>query len=359
MSEANILAEVRNHVGHLTLNRPAGLNALTLDMVRDIHRQLNVWADAVDVYAVVLRSSSTKAFCAGGDIRALHDSFKNGDRVYLDFFEEEYALDQYIHAYGKPIVALINGFCLGGGLGLVQGAALRVVTETARLGMPETAIGYFPDVGASHFLPRLPGELGIYLGVTGRQIGAADALYSQLADWCLPSEMVEEFDRCLDTMGWSASAHESLRTLLATLASDKLPGAELKPLREAIDGYFSQTDLPAIRAALAAETRAEYQDFAQETLRLLDSRSPMAMSVTLALLRAGRTLELDECFALELHIDKQWFARGDIIEGVRALIIDKDKNPRWNPPNVDQVTPAQVESFFQGFKSESRRARRG
>jgi enoyl-CoA hydratase/carnithine racemase len=355
MSESSILAEIRNHVGHLTLNRPAGLNALSLDMVRDIQRQLSAWADDEQVYAVVLRSSSPKAFCAGGDIRSLHDSFKNGDTLHVTFFEEEYALDQYIHAYSKPIVALVNGFCLGGGMGLVQGAALRVVTETAKMGMPETGIGYFPDVGGSYFLPRLPGELGIYLGVSGRQIGAADALYCKLADWYLASESVEEFDRCLDTMGWTTSAHESLRSLLATLATDKLPGSEIKAFREAIDGYFSEADLPAIRAALVSETRPQYQDFAEEVARLLDTRSPLAMSVTLALLRQGRDMSLEECFALEMHLDKQWFARGDIVEGVRALIIDKDKSPRWNPPSIGEVSSELVQSFFQGFKT----ARRG
>ena len=355
MSEPSILVEVRNHVGHLTLNRPAGLNALSLDMVRDIQQQLQRWADDQDVYAVVLRSSSPKAFCAGGDIRSLHDSFKNGDTLHITFFEEEYALDQYIHAYSKPILALINGFCLGGGMGLVQGAALRVVTETAKLGMPETGIGYFPDVGGSYFLPRVEGELGLYLGVTGRQITAADALYTKLADWCLASEQVEEFDRCLDTMGWTSSAHESLRSLLSTLATDKLPGSELKAFREAIDHYFGQQDLPSIRKALTEESRPEFQDFAEETLKILDSRSPLAMSVTLELLRRGREMDLAECFALEMHIDKQWFERGDIVEGVRALIIDKDKNPRWNPSTLEAVSPELVESFFAGFKP-SRRA---
>lgn len=350
MAGACILTEVRNHVGHLTLNRPAGLNALSLDMVREIHQQLKAWADEPDVYAVVLRSSSPKAFCAGGDIRSLHDSFKNGDTLHVTFFEEEYALDQYIHAYSKPILALINGFCLGGGMGLVQGAALRVVTETAKLGMPETGIGYFPDVGGSYFLPRVEGEVGVYLAVTGRQITAADALYTKLADWCLASEQVEEFDRCLDSMGWTTSAHESLRSLLATLATDKLPGSELKAFREAIDQYFRHDDLLSIRQALADESRAEFQDFAEETAKLLDSRSPLAMSVTLELMRRGRELTLSECFALELHIDKQWFERGDIVEGVRALIIDKDKNPQWNPPTLAKVSQKAIESFFQGFE---------
>lgn len=346
MSEAPVLAAVRNRIGHLTLNRPAGLNALNLEMVRLLQEQLQAWADDPQILAVVLRGAGEKAFCAGGDIRAMYDSYQRGDGLWERFFEEEYALDQYIHAYRKPILALMDGFVLGGGMGLIQGAALRVVTERARMGMPETAIGYFPDVGASYFLSRLPGELGTYLGVTGVQIRAADALYADLADWCLPSEQLAELDRCLDNMQWTVHPQEALRTLLATLASRKLPGAELKALHPAIEEHFAQADIPAIRASLQGETRPEFQHWAEETLKLLDSRSPLALCVTRELLRRGRQLSLAECFALELELDRQWFPRGDIIEGVRALIVDKDKTPRWNPPHLDAVSAEQVASFF-------------
>ncbi|MNQ81912.1 Carnitinyl-CoA dehydratase [compost metagenome] len=308
---------------------------------------------------MVLRANGEKAFCAGGDIRALYDSYKAGDGEHQTFFEEEYTLDQYIHAYRKPLVALLDGFVLGGGMGLAQGAALRVVTERTKMGMPETAIGYFPDVGASHFLSRLPGELGTYLGITGVQIRAADALYTGLADWCIPSEQLTELDRCLDNLAWNTHPHEALRTLLATLGTSRMPGAELKALRPAIDECFSLPDLPSIRAALQKEIRPEFQHWAEETARLLDSRSPLAMGVTLELLRRGRELSLVECFALELHLDRQWFARGDIVEGVRALIIDKDKNPRWNPPNLDAVTKAHIDGFFAGFKTLGKVRRAG
>jgi enoyl-CoA hydratase/carnithine racemase len=184
----HVLAEVRNHIGHLTLNRPAGLNALTLDMVRSLQKHLHRWAQDADVQAVVLRGEGPKGFCAGGDIRSLHDSYKAGERLHLDFFVEEYALDLCIHRYRKPVMVLMDGFTLGGGMGLAQGCDLRIVTERSRLGMPEVGIGYFPDVGGSYFLPRMPGELGIYLGVSGTQIKAADALYCGLADWYLDSD---------------------------------------------------------------------------------------------------------------------------------------------------------------------------
>lgn len=357
-TERPVLAAVRNHIGHLTLNRPAGLNAVNLEMVRLLDQQLRAWAVDSAIHAVVLRANGEKAFCAGGDIRSLYDSFKRGDTEHETFFEEEYALDQYIHAYPKPLLALMDGFVLGGGMGLVQGAALRVITERVRMGMPEVGIGYFPDVGGSYFLSRLPGELGTYMGVTGLPIRAADALHAGLADWCISHEQIAELDRCLDHMSWSIHPQEALRTLVATLGTNRLPGSELKALHQAIDEHFGQHDVAAIRASLAAETRSEFSDWAEETLKVLDSRSPLAMCVTREMLRRGRDLPLVECFALELHLDRQWFAQGDIMEGVRALIIDKDKSPRWNPPTLAEVTPERVQAFFAGFKIVSGKTRR-
>ncbi|MDT3709763.1 MAG: enoyl-CoA hydratase/isomerase family protein [Pseudomonadaceae bacterium] len=357
-TERPVLAAVRNHIGHLTLNRPAGLNAVNLEMVRLLDQQLRAWAVDSAIHAVVLRANGEKAFCAGGDIRSLYDSFKRGDTEHETFFEEEYALDQYIHAYPKPLLALMDGFVLGGGMGLVQGAALRVITERVRMGMPEVGIGYFPDVGGSYFLSRLPGELGTYMGVTGLPIRAADALHAGLADWCISHEQIAELDRCLDHMSWSIHPQEALRTLVATLGTNRLPGSELKALHQAIDEHFGQHDVAAIRASLAAETRSEFSDWAEETLKVLDSRSPLAMCVTREMLRRGRDLPLVECFALELHLDHQWFAQGDIMEGVRALIIDKDKSPRWNPPTLAEVTPERVQAFFAGFKIVSGKTRR-
>ncbi|MGH8360124.1 MAG: enoyl-CoA hydratase/isomerase family protein, partial [Pseudomonas sp.] len=327
-----VLAHVRNHIGHLTLNRPAGLNALTLDMVRSLSRHLQAWADDPQVHAVVLRGAGEKAFCAGGDIRSLYDSFKSGDTLHEDFFVEEYALDLAIHNYRKPVLALMDGFVLGGGMGLVQGADLRVVTDRSRLAMPEVAIGYFPDVGGSYFLPRISGELGIYLGVTGVQIRAADALYCGLADWYLDSTRLADLDQRLDRLEWHDSPLKDLQGLLASLAVQQLPDAPLAALRPAIDHFFALPDVPSIVEQLQQVTVADSHDWALTTASLMQTRSPLAMAVTLQMLRRGRHLPLEQCFALELHLDRQWFARGDLIEGVRALLIDKDKTPRWNPP---------------------------
>lgn len=347
-AEAPVLIEVRNRVGYLTLNRPAGLNAVTLLMVRNFHRQLQDWADDQDVVAVVLRAAGEKAFCAGGDIRSLYDSYQNGENLHRVFFEEEYALDQYIHAYRKPLLALMNGFVLGGGMGLVQGASLRVISERTRMGMPEVGIGYFPDVGGSYFLPRLPGNLGIYMGITGNHVSSADALYAGLADYCVPYERFAELEQRLDQQDWRAPAQETMTNLVSSMGRTELPDAPFKALFPAIEKHFAYDSIADIRQSLAEENRPEYRDWAAETLKIIDSRSPLSLSVTLEMLRRGRTLSLAECFRMELHLDRQWFDQGDIIEGVRALIVDKDKNPRWNPPTLEEVTPERVAAFFPG-----------
>jgi enoyl-CoA hydratase/carnithine racemase len=345
----DVLMEVRNHIGHLTLNRPAGLNAITLPMVRSLQRQLDAWALDPHVHAVVLRGAGEKAFCAGGDIRSLYDSFKNGQTLHQDFFVEEYALDVTLHHYRKPVLALMDGFVLGGGMGLVQGADLRVVTERSRLAMPEVAIGYFPDVGGSYFLPRVPGELGIYLGVSGVQIRAADALYCGLADWYLDSNKLALLDQRLDDLKWGDAPLKDLQGVLAKLGVQHLPDAPLAELRPAIDHFFALPDVPSIVEQLRAVSLGDSREWAISTADLLQTRSPLAMAVTLEMLRRGRQLSLEQCFALELHLDRQWFERGDLMEGVRALIIDKDKTPRWNPPTLPALDAGHVASFFSGF----------
>ncbi|MFJ3525535.1 enoyl-CoA hydratase/isomerase family protein [Pseudomonas sp. NPDC090203] len=346
-----VLSEVRNHIGHITLNRPQGLNAIDLDMVRQLQQQLDHWANDDKVYAVVLRGAGEKAFCAGGDIRALYDSYKQNLPHHQQFFVEEYALDLTLHQYRKPVVALMDGFVLGGGMGLAQGVDLRVVTERSRLAMPEVAIGYFPDVGGSYFLPRVQGELGIYLGVTGVQIQAADALYCGLADWYLQSARLDDLDRQFDNLKWALTPLKDLQGALAKVAVQQLPDPPLEKLRPAIDHFFALPDIPSIIEQLLEVTVVDTHRWAVDTANLMKTRSPLAMAVTLELLRRGRHLPLESCFSLELHLDRQWFERGDLIEGVRALIVDKDKKPQWSPSSVQALNPEHVASFFSGHEA--------
>lgn len=347
--EAHVLGEVRNHVGYLTLNRPAGINVLTLDMVRAIRGYLDAWALDAHIQAVVLRGAGERGFCAGGDIRSLYDSYQTGDTLHQDFFTEEYALDLCLHYYRKPVLAIMDGYTLGGGMGLAQAAELRIVTERSRLGMPEVGIGYFPDVGGSYFLTRVPGEIGTYLAVTGVQIEAADALYCGLADWFLECEKLALLDERLDRITWSRSPLKDIQGVLAKLGLQTLPSAPLDRLRPAIDHFFGLPDIASMIEQLQQVTVADSQIWARNTARLMQTRSPLAMSVTLEMIRRGRRKSLEDCFAMELHLDRQWFEHGDLVEGVRALLIDKDKKPRWNPPTLDQLERSRVEHFFEGL----------
>ena len=341
-----ILSEVVDHVGVLTLNRPKALNALSLDMVRQMHAQLVDWAADLQVRSVLVRGAGEKAFCAGGDVRALYDSYRADDGLWLQFFEEEYALDLYIAEYPKPYVALMDGYTMGGGMGIAQPAALRIATDRTRMAMPEVGIGYFPDVGGSFFLPRLPGFVGFYLGLTGVQIGPADALFAGLADVCMSHEDAQDLPalaRRLNHIAWHRPPQQRIAGWAA--ASD-IGDAPLAAVSEAIAQHFSQPGAAAIVASLRTETRAAFQPWAQETLALIEKRSPIAVAVTWELLSRGSGAPLADCLQMELALDQAWMPRGDLIEGVRALLVDKDQSPRWNPPRLDDVDDALIQSFF-------------
>lgn len=306
-----ILAEVRAGVATVTLNRPSALNALSLGMIEGLAGWLRDWANYDGVRIVLLRGAGPKAFCAGGDIRSLHDSFKSGQDVFR-FFETEYALDYRIHTYPKPIVALLDGIVMGGGMGLAQGAKLRLVGERTRMAMPETAIGLFPDVGGSYFLSRLAGELGPYLGLIGPSMNAADAIYAGLADQYIG---------------------------VAPMA----PG-ELEGLRGTIDRNFAHATLEEIVASL--ESEKESPDWVQKTLAAIAKRSPTMLKVSLEQIRRGRTLSLAECFRMEFELIHGAFEQGDFIEGIRALIVEKDNQPRWKAPTIAEASAESVAKFF-------------
>ena len=334
LANGELAVEIDSGVATLTLNRPAVLNALSFGMLEALTECLDAWESDEAVATIVLRGAGGRAFCAGGDIRALHEAFGKGDRGHMRYFEVEYALDLSIHEYPKPIVALIDGVVMGGGMGLAQGARLRVVGERTRMAMPETAIGLFPDVGGSYFLSRLPGGLGRYLGLVGPTIGAADALYCGLADIYLPPSALESF-----------SAVDSARLGVA-----RLDGGELESLRPAIDEHFGQPGVQAIVASLAREDRDPWREWAGATREALMRRSPTMLEVTFEQLRRGASMTLAQCFRMELGLVAACFEQGDFLEGIRALMIDKDNRPRWRPATLAQVTPAMVDRFFNQGK---------
>lgn len=346
-----ILSEVRNGVATVTLNRPAALNALSYEMLLELDAILREWAADSKVRAVVMRGAGEKAFCAGGDIRALHQSFTTGTSLHDDFFAVEYRLDYLIHRYPKPCIALMDGITMGGGMGIAQGAQLRVVTDRTRIAMPEVGIGLIPDVGASYFLSRLPGALGLYLALTGNQVRAADALYAGLADLYLPPESLARVEALLHELRWSAAVHTQtdkadVEKALRSLAAE-LPAPALAAVRPAIDRHFSHADVGSILQSLRGETSSEYATWAQQTLAIIATRSPLTVAVALRQLQRGKAMSLAECFRMELGLVHHCFERGDFIEGVRAVIIDKDNAPRWKHASNDAVSNDEIDAFFR------------
>jgi enoyl-CoA hydratase/carnithine racemase len=342
-----ILSETSNHVAFITLNRPEALNALSFEMITELRRVLQACARDQGVKAIVLQGAGDKAFCAGGDIRALYQSFSDSGKLHHDFFVGEYSLDYLLHTYPKPYVALIDGITMGGGMGLAQGSTLRVVGERTRIAMPEVGIGLFPDVGASYFLSRLPGSLGPYLALTGVQVRGVDAVYARLADVFLPPEGIKALAADFAAIAWSDDNILDVRTVVHARAAQGLPAPSLSVLRPAIDAHFAQSAVPEILKSLDGESRPEYADWAQQTAKLMRTRSPTMLSVALRQLQRGRSMELADCFRMELAMVEQCFEQGDFIEGIRALLIDKDNSPRWTPMHLDEVTEASVEAFFR------------
>ena len=338
---------VARGTGVITLDRPKALNSLSLQMVRDLDAVLRAWRDDPAIDAVVLGSSSEKALCAGGDIRFFHDVGRatpmGGSALLEDFFTEEYALNHLIHFYPKPYVALMEGVVMGGGMGIAQGGPgcrVRVVTEKTKMAMPEVNIGLFPDVGGSYFLSHAPGQLGNYLGLTGLTIGAADALYAGLADLFVPQEQMGALRELLDTTT-GAQLREAVHGFAAQYRDDAGVSA-LEANRAAIDRHFGAGSVPAIMQSLAQDDG----EFAQKALAAMGQRSPLMMCATHALLRRGAGMDVAGCLRMERTMVRHNFEHGEVLEGVRALVIDKDNAPQWNPGSVDEVSVEMVERFF-------------
>jgi enoyl-CoA hydratase/carnithine racemase len=346
-TEDEILFEARNHVGLITLNRPTALNALSHAMVREMYAQLQEWAQDGSIYAVAVKGAGAKAFCAGGDVRAVRASFIANTSMHRDFFAEEYRLDHFIHRFPKPYIALMDGIVMGGGMGIAQGASLRVVTDRTRMAMPEVAIGFFPDVGASYFLSRLPAALAAYLGLSGTTIGGADAVYAGLADLYTPKAALESLDTALAALRWGSDHSADIHGVIRALSTADSPKPPLADLRPAIDLHFSQPDIPSVMESLRTESRGAYTEWARHTLETMTKRSPLMMAVTARQLERGRTMNLADCFRMELGMLRHSLEQGDFMEGVRAVLVDKDNAPQWNPARIEDVTDEMIAAFFR------------
>lgn len=345
-------AEVRGRAGCITLQRPQALNALDLGMVRELTTQLLRWRDDDAVDAVLVRGSNKAgpfgAFCAGGDIRFFHQAALAGDARLEDFFTEEYSLNYLIHTYPKPYVAFMDGIVMGGGMGISQGASHRVVTPATKMAMPETNIGLFPDVGGGYFLSRCPGHAGEWLALTGAVLHGAEPLAVGLADVLV---------NAADLPGlWDAlCAAPSLQRAQIDPVIASCAHATTAEMTEALanaDRHFGQQDVTSILASL----QRDGSPWATETLAMLRKRSPLMLHVVLEQMRRARGMSLADDLRMERDLVRHCFhphhlgrtaAQSETVEGIRALAVDKDQMPRWNPANADAVTADLVAPFFE------------
>lgn len=334
------LAAQKGFLGVITLNRPQTLNALTHEMIQHLSQQLDVWLLDADVKAILIESSSEKAFCAGGDILSIHQA-KQKNELPSAFFQDEYALIQQIHHYPKPIITFLDGITMGGGVGLSVHASHRVGTEKMIWAMPETGIGFFPDVGGSYFLPRCPQQLGVYLGLTGMQITAADALALNFIDYVIPREQFSVIKQALLTTSVDFGTPLVVDALLAQYALDPAP-APLMKHADQIEEIFALPDVQAIMAELGTRDDA----FSQTTLACLATKSPTSLKVTCETLQRGIGQTVDACLAMEYRVACHFLATHDFFEGIRATVIDKNQPPHWNPGTLAQVSEQTVMNFF-------------
>lgn len=321
-------------VGRIRLNRLRALNALDVPMIAGIQNALFAWRDDPAVHAVVIDSASERAFCAGGDVRAVREAAMAGDAARVEaFFAAEYALNLMIADYPKPFVALVDGICMGGGIGISVHGSARVATEHAIFAMPETAIALFPDVGTSYILPRLPGELGTWLALTGARLAGADAVHAGLATHFVPRARLADLVAALESDGVAA---------LAEFAG-ALPAFSLAPHRALIDACFSAATAPEILSRLAARP----EPFAAEALSALRAASPASVVWSLALLREGAARGLAQCLSAELAMTRHVTMHADFIEGVRAAVVDKDRQPRWTHASIEAVPEAEIAAMLR------------
>ena len=353
LTQGDVLAEVQGQVGLITLNRAKALNALSLDMVRGITKVLSAWQHDPRVQAVAMRGmgkeSAFGAFCAGGDIRFFHQAALAGDPRLEDFFTEEYRLNHLIHHYPKPCIVFMDGIVMGGGMGLAQGAKLRIATERTKMAMPETMIGLFPDVGGGYFLSRCQGALGEYLGLTGQMLNGAEAVFAGLADVLCDSSQLNALWTQLPAVDWTQPV-EALKNFTSPFAQATQTAQAATPVwwSSDVNHAFEAADLQGIAKSLQATGHTQALD-------ALHKRSPLMLAVTLEQIRKARHMKLSDELRMERDMVRHSFhpqhlnrtpSQSDTVEGIRALAVDKDHAPRWSPAHIDEVTPEMVTPFF-------------
>lgn len=344
---------VEGGLATIELTRPNALNALTLGMIREMHPRLEAWEDDESVKAVLIKGEGERAFCAGGDVRAVYRSIvedlggRGPSELSQCFFLEEYRLNHAIHAFSKPYVALLDGVTMGGGVGLSVHGSHRIATERLMFAMPETGIGLFPDVGGGWVLPRLSGEAGMYLALTGARLDAAGAVARGIATHYVPATRIEGLEAALaTTIAESDDGRAAINDVLDRFA--ETPGVDpLAGHRALIDRCFVASSVEGIQEALDREA-AEGSAFAREAAATLRRKCPTSLKISFEQLRRGRAMSsLADVLTMEYRMSQHCMAGTEFFEGIRAVLVDKDRAPRWRPDSIEAVTPALVAGYFE------------
>jgi enoyl-CoA hydratase len=340
-AEPDLIARREGSAGIIRLNRPKAINAVTLEMFRDIDKALDRFGADSAVAVIVLEGAGERGLCAGGDIRALYESSKVSGDLGKVLWREEYILNARIAKFPKPYVAFMDGIVMGGGVGLSAHGRHRVVTERTKLAMPEVGLGFFPDVGGTWLLSQAPGEIGSYFGLTGHTMNGPDAIYARFADAVVPSANWPALREALTNIRPGTTSAE-ITILIDGFATGETSGP-VAAMQKQIDSWFAHDRMQDIVAAL----KRDGSELAQSTLKALGEKSPRGMVVTLKLLRLARNASsLEACLVREYRAALEVFKSDDFREGVRAAVIDKDRNPRWSPPRIEDVTPEMVAPYF-------------
>ncbi|XP_010562171.1 PREDICTED: 3-hydroxyisobutyryl-CoA hydrolase, mitochondrial [Haliaeetus leucocephalus] len=344
-STAEVLLEKRGGAAIITLNRPKVLNALTLSMIQQIYPQIKTWEQDPETFLIIIKGTGGKAFCAGGDIRAIADAGKVGDRLARDFFREEYILNNAIGTCKKPYVALIDGITMGGGVGLSVHGHFRVATEKTLFAMPETAIGLFPDVGGGYFLPRLSGKIGYYLALTGFRLKGRDVLKAGIATHFVESEKLPALEK--DLIALKSPSTENIADLLNSYHVKSKVDQEkefvLDEHMEKINSLFSANSMEEIVKKL----KQDGSPFAIKQLETINKMSPTSLKMTLRQLREGASMSLQDVLMMEYRLSQACMRGHDFYEGVRAVLTDKDQSPRWKPAALEEVSDEFLDDCFK------------
>jgi enoyl-CoA hydratase len=345
--EPDLITRREGGAGVIRLNRPKAINAVTLEMFRGIDRALDEFENDPAVGLILLEGAGERGMCAGGDIRALWESANEGRNLGKVLWREEYLLNARIAKLSKPYVAFMDGLVMGGGVGLSAHGAHRVVTERTRLSMPEVGLGFFPDVGGTWLLSHAPGETGTYFGLTGQPMTGPDAIYAGFADTVVSSRKLVALREALVDLGAGADSAR-VKAAIAGFATGEVT-SPVAAIRPRIDAWFAHGRMDDIIAAL----HRDGSELARSTLKTLNEKSPRGLVVTLKLLRLARaSATLEECLAREYRAALAVFASADFREGIRAAVIDKDREPKWSPPRIEEITPEMIAPYFANIGAD-------